>query len=185
MQQLAAARTALQAENERLKKELEAAKAQAAAAGREAAGSKSGTASLRAALASAQAATKAAEQERDQTRTRLQDLLERFRQTAGSLAGVESERGNLRQELAAMTVRFDTCANSNYDLYELNGEILDRLEHQGFGQALARSEPFTRISRARLENLVDDYRQRATEIRAAARAATVAPTPAPIAAPVR
>jgi len=48
-------------------------------------------------------------------------------------------------------------------LYKLNTEVLDRLEHQGLWSHLARSEPFTQLKRTQLENLVDDYKQRATD----------------------
>jgi septal ring factor EnvC (AmiA/AmiB activator) len=153
------------AENTRLKKELEGAKAKLAAATKEASGSKEGTAALRSALAAAQAATKASDQAHDQTRARLQELLDRFRQTTGNLAGVETERIQLRQDLGAMTARFDTCAQRNVDLYDAFNETLAKAEGRGFFSALGRSEPFTKIERVRLENAIDEYRVRAQELR--------------------
>jgi chromosome segregation ATPase len=153
------------AENARLKKELEDAKAKLAAATKEASGSREGTAALRSALAAAQAATKAGEQAHEQTRTRLQELLERYRQTTGSLAGVETERGQLHQDLAAMTARFDTCAMRNVDLYDTLTEALNRAEGGGFFSAVGRHEPFTKIERVRLENMIDEYRVRAQELK--------------------
>jgi septal ring factor EnvC (AmiA/AmiB activator) len=153
------------AENTRLKKELEDAKAKLATVTKEASGSKEGTAALRSALAAAQAATKASDQAHDQTRARLQELLDRFRQTTGNLAGVETERGQLRQDLGAMTARFDTCAQRNVDLYDAFNEALAKAEGRGFFSALGRSEPFTKIERVRLENAIDEYRVRAQELR--------------------
>ena len=112
-----------------------------------------------------QVAAKASEQAHDQTRTRLQELLERYRQTTGSLAGVETERGQLYQDLAAMTARFDTCAMRNVDLYETFNEAMDRAEGRGFFSAVGRHEPFTKIERVRLENMIDEYRVRAQELK--------------------
>jgi len=165
LQQAAAERTALQAENSRIRKELEDTKAKLVAAAKQANGSKEGSAALRASLATAQAATKASEQAQEQTRARLQELLERFRQTTGNLAGVETERGQVRQELGAMTARFDTCAQRNVELYDTFNEALAKAEGRGFFSALGRSEPFTKIERVRLENAIDEYRVRAQELR--------------------
>ncbi len=50
-------------------------------------------------------------------------------------------------------------------LYELNRDILDRYERVGLFTKVSASEPFTKITRTRLENLVDEYRQRAQELR--------------------
>jgi chromosome segregation ATPase len=165
LQQAAAERTALQAENSRLKKELEDAKAKLAAAAKEASGSKEGNAALRSSLAAAQEATKAGEQAHDQTRARLQDLLDRFRQTTGSLAGVETERNQLKQDLATVTGRFGICAQRNVALYDTLTEALRKVEGGGFFSALGRSEPFTKLERVRLENMVDEYRIKAQEQR--------------------
>jgi chromosome segregation ATPase len=165
LQQAAAERTALQAENSRIKKELEDAKAKLVAASKLANGSREGSVALRAALTAAQAATRASEQAHDQTRARLQELLERFRQTTGNLAGVETERSQVRQELGAMTARFDTCAQRNADLYDTFNEALAKAEGHGLFSALGRSEPFTKIERVRLENSIDEYRVRAQELR--------------------
>jgi hypothetical protein len=43
--------------------------------------------------------------------------------------------------------------------------VLTKLEDQGFWSRAARVEPFTRIKRTQLENLVDEYAARAEEQR--------------------
>lgn len=165
LQQAAAERSALQADNARLKKELDDTKAKLATATRDASGSKLGSAALRAELTAAQAATRSSEQAHEQTRARLQELLERFRQTTGSLAGAETERGQLKQELAAANSRLDVCAERNVALYDAMNEGLDKLGKGGFFKAMGRAEPFTQVERVRLENMVDEYRARADELR--------------------
>ena len=45
----------------------------------------------------------------------------------------------------------------NRELYRLANEILTRYEKFGLGDALAAREPFTGITRTKLENLVQDY----------------------------
>jgi chromosome segregation ATPase len=160
-QQAAAERDSLRQENERLKKELEAAKV----AAKQADAAKGNSAAAQRALAAAQETIKSQDDALAQTRDRLQELLTKFRETTGALAGVESERGQLRQALGAMTARFDQCALRNVDLRDLMDPILTRLEHPGVGSAVASREPFTRQYRTRMENLADDYRARAEELK--------------------
>jgi chromosome segregation ATPase len=163
-QQATAARAALQAENERLRKELDAAKTRQTASDRQLAAAR-GAAGNRSALAAAQAAAHNSELATEQTRAHLQELITRFRDTTAALSGVETDRAQARQQLAAMNAQYDLCALRNYDLYEMNSEALTRLEHPGAFSGLLRHEPFTRLQRTRLENLVDDYRARALELR--------------------
>ncbi len=48
----------------------------------------------------------------------------------------------------------------NVALYQLAGEILARYEKSGVGEALLSKEPFVGLSRVKLENLVQDYRDK-------------------------
>ena len=165
LQQLQSAMASLQAENARLKKELEDSKGKAQAAAKEASGSKQGVASLRASLAQAQASKQASETLRDQTQARLSELLDKYRQNTGALAGIETERGQLKADLAASNARLDTCAQRNVALYDAMNQALDKVGHGGFFTAMGRAEPFTKIERVRLENMVDEYRARAEELK--------------------
>jgi hypothetical protein len=63
------------------------------------------------------------------------------------------------------------CVDRNVALYQLNDEVLTRLDKTGLWQKAAMAEPFTRIKRIQNENLVDGYRNRAQEQR-------IAPPPA-------
>jgi chromosome segregation ATPase len=175
LQQLAQERTALQAENARLKKDLEQAQAdlKAARAERDA---------LRPRLARAEAqagrdaACVATEQAAQQQRQKLDELVARFRETAGSLRSVETERSALAQQLAERQRALDSCVRANTDLYAIADDTLTRYEQQAPSAHL----PFTRLTRTRIENLVDEYRQRAQELRLPA--AATGPTASPPAA---
>ena len=165
LQQLQSAMASLQAENARLKQELEDSKGKVQAATKEASGSKQGVASLRASLAQAQASKQASETLRDQTQARLSELLDKYRLNTGALAGIETERGQLRADLAASSARLDVCAQRNVALYDAMNQALDKVGHGGFFTAMGRAEPFTKIERVRLENMVDEYRARAEELK--------------------
>jgi chromosome segregation ATPase len=167
-QQLAAEKTALEAQAGSLKRDLDAAHAELAAVKKErdALKSQSRAASANAALAAELAAGKqAAEHSAEQTKERMTELVTHFRETANNLKQVEADRDRLQGELRDRSTAYDKCVADNLSLYELNGEILNRYEHVGFFTRVGASEPFTKIARTRIENLVDEYRARALELR--------------------
>ena len=186
-QQLATERTQLQADNAKLKKDLDDLKKQLDAAKQQITASKAGATHNQAALAAAQAAVQAANdsnaRSQADTRTRMQELVGRFRETATQLRGVETERNQLQQQLTQSKVDFDKCAQRNYDLYQVDLEVLDRYEHQGAFGYLARGEPFTRIKRTQVDNFVLEYKERAEELRVKKPDAPAGPTPAAPPAP--
>ena len=53
----------------------------------------------------------------------------------------------------------------NLALYNLGNEILTRYEKYGLGEALAAKEPFTGVTRVKLQELVQDYRDKISDQR--------------------
>jgi chromosome segregation ATPase len=183
-QQIVTERSQLQADHDKLKKELDDTKKQLESAKRELAASKAATGTAASQLAFAQSAGQTTSQTLEQTKTRLQELVSRFRDTAVTLRGVESERAQLQQQLAQSKEAFDRCAERNYQLYQVDNAVLERYEHQGVFSRLAQAEPFTRIKRTQIENFVDEYRTRAEELRVQKTPSTpVGPKPAAPAVP--
>jgi chromosome segregation ATPase len=163
MQQLAAERTQLQVENARMKRELdETRKERDSLKGEREANDKR----LRNSEALAMRAggdRKQIEEDLAQARERMNELVGKFRETATALRDAETAGAATQQQLQSRTQDLSACVDRNAQLYTMNGEILDRLEGQGFWSSVARAEPFTRIKRTQLENLADDYRARAAE----------------------
>jgi chromosome segregation ATPase len=176
MQQLASERTSLEAEAARMKKELEdlrkerdqLKKAQQVAEQR----SKSTAAEL-SQSAGQRAAT---EQELTQTKARMQELVAKFRETLQALRDFEFQAANAKQTVATRDQQLKACTEYNDGLYKLNGEILTKWEHESSWSRFGRAEPFTKIGRVRLDNMADDYKARADDLR-------VNPVNAPSAAP--
>ena len=166
LQQLASERTAMQAEQARMKKEIEdlrkerdALKAsQTAAAATQRARSESDAVAARATREK-----ESAESELTKTKARMEDLVGKFRETATTLREVETDRATVKQALARQEQDLKTCVAANDGLYKLNDEILTRMDHQGFWTNVGKSEPFTKLKRVQLENLVDGYRTRAQD----------------------
>jgi chromosome segregation ATPase len=167
LQQLASERTQLQAENARLKQELatlkrEADTARAAQAAVERRARVSESAATRVG-----AARDSTVRELEQNRARTEELITKFRETADTLRVVEGERTTLATTLTRRQTELESCVDRNGKLYDINAEILDRLDDRGFWSALSSSEPFTRLKRVQLDNLAEEYRGRADDQRVA------------------
>jgi chromosome segregation ATPase len=165
LQQLANEKVALQAENNKLKQELEQVKAQLQKSSSTAKELENRNRVLQASSASRTTNNQQAEEQLERTRAQMQELVAKFRETAQTLRDVETDRATAKSQLAAKEREYKVCVDRNAGLYELNDEVLDRMEDRGFWSQLAEREPFTRLKRTQLENLIDDYRYRVEELR--------------------
>jgi chromosome segregation ATPase len=165
LQQLANEKVALQAENNKLKQELDQVKAQLQKSASAAKELENRNRVLQASSASRATNNQQAEEQLERSRAQLQELVTKFRETAQTLREVETDRTTAKSQLAAKEREFKVCVDRNAALYELNDEVLDRMEDRGFWSQLTEREPFTRLKRTQLENLIDDYRYRVEELR--------------------
>jgi chromosome segregation ATPase len=167
-QQLAAEKTSLQAQLAQMKKDLDSAQSDLAAVKKERDALKARStvsAAAAAQLAQANTSRETAEKNLEQYKQRTTELVDRFKQTIGTLKTVESGRNQLQKDNASLNAAFDKCAESNLQLYEITGNVLDRYDHVGLFTKVSSAEPFTRITRTRIDNLVVEYRARAQELR--------------------
>jgi len=164
LQQLGQERTALLAENTSLKKQVEELGA-AAEKGKAGAATESDVRAARAAATQAGARSQELEAEIERRKTREATLVAEFRTTAEALRKVERDAAELRAAGDERARAFDRCALANVELSEITTDVLARYENQGFFASAARAEPFARIARTRVENLVDEYRERAAALR--------------------
>jgi chromosome segregation ATPase len=165
-QQMAGEKTALQAQLEQTKRDLDKANVDLAAMKKERDALKAHPPGVpAAAVAQLTSAKESAEHNLDVSKQRMTELVARFRETAGSLKDAEADRTKLHTELDARNSAFDKCAENNQQLYEINGDILNRYDHVGLFTKVSVNEPFTRITRTRMDNLVVETRDRAEELR--------------------
>jgi chromosome segregation ATPase len=170
-QQLAGEKAALQSQSAQMKKDLDEAKSALAAVKKERDALKLQVGSAAAAAAQSVAAKQATEKSLDQYKQRMTELVARFKETATNLKDVESDRNKLQNDLKERASAYDKCAEDNLGLFEINADLLDRYEHVGLFTKVSASEPFTKITRTRIENLVDEYRARALELKVKKQAA--------------
>lgn len=165
MQQLTSEKAALQAENDRLKQQLEQAKGQLQKSASSTKELENRNRALQAAAGRDTASSQQIQEQLERTRAQLQELVAKFRETAQTLREVETDRATIDAKLASRERDYQTCIDRSVGLYELNKEVLDRMENRGFWSQVAQREPFTRMKRTQLENLIDDYRYRVEELR--------------------
>ncbi len=161
-QQALSERTQLQSDNEQLKKQLDGAKQELDATKKKLTASSADANGAQARLNALQASSDSSKKEQEQLRARTQELIARFRETIDQLRGVEVERNKLQGQLAQMTSARDSCADRNVQMFKINAELLDRLQHRGGSQGrVTRAEPFTRRSNGLAsDNLVLEDRER-------------------------
>jgi hypothetical protein len=164
LQQLASERTDLQAQTVKLQKDLDDMRKErdALKAAREIAEKRAQTSesAIRQAQAGIAASKDASSKEIARWRQQTDELVAKYRELAATLQGVERDRDSLKQTLATQDQSIEMCAQRNVALYDISVEVLNRLGHPPMWSTLARTEPFTRITRTRLDNLVVEYRQR-------------------------
>jgi chromosome segregation ATPase len=165
LQQLSNEKVALQSENSKLKQELEQIKAQLQKAEASSKKLEGRNRALEASAGRGTAASQQAEEQLERNRIQLQELVTKFRETAQTLRDVEADGATAKSQLAVKEREVKTCIDRNAALYNLNTEVLDRMENRGLWSSLTEREPFTRLKRVELENLIDDYKYRADELR--------------------
>jgi chromosome segregation ATPase len=120
---------------------------------------------LTAALATTDSRDRSTSAELEQSKARLAELIEKFRETTATLHTVEVGRARTAQDLASLQRDYRTCAEQNVEVGALAREALDRYAGTGSFARAARAEPFTGIARVRVQNFVDEYRARLDELK--------------------
>lgn len=92
------------------------------------------------------------------TEARMEELVARFRETIDTLADTETERNDFRNRLEVRDREYVSCVKSNNGLYDTGMEILAAFDGKGFFDRVGKAEPFLRLKRNQIENLIDGYR---------------------------
>lgn len=167
LQQVSGERTALQKENAKLQLEIDQLKKDNAklSSGRTALEGRAKALEAAALRSRSDDTSKATQEQLERTRTQMQELVTKFRETAQALRDAETERSTAKGQLGERERDLKVCVDRNAGLYNLNADVLDFVEHRGLWSTVAEREPFTRLKRVELENLIDDYKYRADELR--------------------
>jgi chromosome segregation ATPase len=77
----------------------------------------------------------------------------------------EAARAQLAGQVIVLQRTLDDRETKNVALYDLANAILTRYEQYGLGEALMAKEPFTGLTRVKLQELVQDYRDKVMDLR--------------------
>jgi chromosome segregation ATPase len=83
-----------------------------------------------------------------------------YNQATQLATATEAARAKLALEAALLQRTVDDRERKNLELYKTGSEILTRYEKFGLGDAIGAKEPFVGLSRVKLENLVQDYKNK-------------------------
>jgi chromosome segregation ATPase len=100
-----------------------------------------------------------------ETEIRLKEALTALASTRESLAVREKELQGVRQIASQQSTSLRVCADKNLKLYGVASEVMARYRDQGVWDAVKRKEPFTGLRQVEVENLLEEYRDRASEAR--------------------
>lgn len=158
-------KVALAAENGRLKQDLRDAEEQGEKAEKALKKERAATAGLKQQLSQSNAQGDATKRSFDELKERFETLVTQYRATVEVLRGVEGKASNLSEQVSDYAVRVKQCEDNNETMYTLNLELLDRYETKGFFDSIAQAERFTGLRRARVQNMMDDYRYLSEDMR--------------------
>jgi chromosome segregation ATPase len=164
-QELAAERTSMQAQIADLKKQLDSSTTELAKVKKERDALKQGAGISAGLVSQANASKASAEQALEQSKQRMNDLVVRFRESLVNLREVEEDRTKLQQQLTDRTKGYATCVEDNLKLYDISSDVLTRYQRVGVFTRVSAAEPFTKLTRTRLENLATEYRLKADELK--------------------
>jgi chromosome segregation ATPase len=165
LQQLNAEKTKLAADNQKLVAERDSLKKELEAVESKASGEKQRLSRAAQDLATAQAGRASVQQAFDTLKGRFEALVEQYKKTVGVLREVEAERNTLSEMAADYQKRVTVCETNNETLYRNTLELIDRYDEKGILDTLRQREPVTGLGRVRLENLMEEYRNIADDMR--------------------
>jgi chromosome segregation ATPase len=99
------------------------------------------------------------------TEARLKETLAELARTRASLAAREKELAGVQQIAAQQARSIRVCEDKNLKLYGVAVEVIAKHRDQGVWDAVKRKEPFTGLRQVEVENLLEEYRDRAGEAR--------------------
>lgn len=92
---------------------------------------------------------------------RLNESLAKWKEGYGKLTelakATEAKRAELDTKAIVLQRKVEDREDKNRELFKIGNEILDRYKNFGLGAALSAREPFTGITRVKLQTQVQDY----------------------------
>jgi hypothetical protein len=102
--------------------------------------------------------------ERETELTRHREALEKWKVAHQQVMNLARKKEDARAAAAQKTIELERTVAAhekrNVELYKLADEILTRYSKFGLGEAIAAREPFTGLTRVKLQNIAQDYKDK-------------------------
>jgi len=102
----------------------------------------------------------AKQKELDDTKESLAKWKAAYEQIQTAAQKADAERSKLASETIILKRKVEDRERKNLELYKTANEVLTRYEKFGLGEAISAKEPFSGITRVKLENQVQDYQDK-------------------------
>jgi chromosome segregation ATPase len=80
--------------------------------------------------------------------------------TAQNLQQTQSEKNLLQETVVGQAQQIETCESHNVKLLQVNRDLLGQYENKGFFDSLMQREPIIGLKGVELENILQDYQDR-------------------------
>ncbi len=87
-------------------------------------------------------------------------LSENLLKTSNNLRQTEAEKTQLQVIVVDQAQLIESCEVKNVNLLQINRELLVDYEKKGFMDAMLQREPLTQLKRVKIENIVQEYEDR-------------------------
>lgn len=84
-------------------------------------------------------------------------LNENLQKTTQNLHRTETEKTQLQATVVDQAQLIESCAAKNVTMVQINRELLDHYAKKGFVDAMLQREPLTQLERVEIENIVQEY----------------------------
>jgi chromosome segregation ATPase len=116
-----------------------------------------------------------------ESESNLQKMTLQYSETKNSLLQVQKEKEQLQkekeQEQKRLSGDVQVCEKKNDELYRISVDIIEKYRAKGVFTALMQAEPFTQLESVRMQNLMQEYKDKtnAAKLATTAKADAVAP----------
>ncbi len=147
LRQLNAEKITLQQENAKLKQEIEALKKDNEKQ-----------------LSKSQQGNKKLSNTVDALKSRNSQMREMILQANDKFRDMQVQQKNQGQLINQYSEKLSLCIANNKELFDVNTEMLEKYQKKGVWKALAKAEPFTKLQKVKIENLIQDYQYRIEDL---------------------
>ncbi len=91
-------------------------------------------------------------------------LSENLQKTAQNLRQTETEKTQLQGTVVDQAQLIESCEAKNVKMLQINRELLVHYERKGFIDAMLQHEPLTQLKRVEIENIVQEYQDQIDQL---------------------